>query len=100
DIDLSDYDREWLKKLGELEAVAEKEAFILKAIEEEPNSAFRYLELGRLYAEESQQFLQARTAYDKAIELDPKSPKAWNYLGILLGKPGSHTEEEQAYRKA
>lgn len=101
DIDLSDIDKDWLRKLERLELVAEKEAFILKGIKEEPAAAFRYDQLGSFYESDTQQYLKAEEAYRNAIEADPRDPWTRIHLGDLLSDHlGRHAEAEQAYRKA
>jgi tetratricopeptide (TPR) repeat protein len=101
DVDLSDIDRDWLKRLDKLEGVSEKETYIRKGIEEEPSSASRYCKLGDLFTYESQQYLKAEETYRTAIEVDPGYPWGWVGLGVLLSVHfGRYAEAEQAFRNA
>ncbi len=84
DMDLSDIDRDWVKRLDELETVAEKEKFILKGIEAEPDSATLYFELGQLYEDVTKQYMKAEKAFRTAAKLNPEDAWPRIYLANLL----------------
>ena len=65
----------------------EAEAHLKKLIDAEPERAFLWVRLGNLYRHAGQEKL-ARTAYERAVELDPADIEAHGSLGQLLVDAG------------
>ncbi len=67
------------------------EAHLKRLIDDEPERAFLWVRLGNLYSHSGQDE-RAETAYERAIELDPKDIEAHSMLGQLLIKAGRPLE--------
>jgi len=52
-----------------------------QAIGLEPRSAIAYYNLGYAYEKRKHDYLEAKTCYQKAVELNPRYEKAWDQLG-------------------
>jgi tetratricopeptide (TPR) repeat protein len=71
------------------------------AIEQHPECARAWAQLGKLLHEKLERYDEAEEAYRKAIELDKEVAAAWAGLGLLLDeKLERYDEAEKAYRKA
>lgn len=77
----------------------EAEANLRKASQQLPNSASLQRDLGRLYARKAN-FADARKAYDRALELEPKEALTYLYLGELLEQTGDLRGAAGAYLNA
>jgi uncharacterized protein YecA (UPF0149 family) len=69
----------------------DSEAHLKGLIDQEPERAFLWVRLGNLYSN-SDQNERAQTAYERAIELDPKDIEAHSMLGQLLNETGQPLE--------
>lgn len=67
------------------------EAHLKELIDREPERAFLWVRLGNLYSHSGQNE-RARTAYERAIELDPKDIEAHSMFGQLLMEAGRPLE--------
>jgi tetratricopeptide (TPR) repeat protein len=67
------------------------EAYLKKLIDHEPERAFLWVRLGNLYRNCGQS-KRAKTAFDRAIELDPKEIEAHSMLGQLYIEEGRPLE--------
>lgn len=73
--------------------------FANKAIMLSPNESDNYGTLGDLLSKKSQYDL-AKENFIKAIELDPRNPYYWNYLGNIYQYLGDSLNEVNSFQKA
>jgi Flp pilus assembly protein TadD len=65
----------------------------------QPEAAPVWLTLGVLYCDQ-EKLDAALAALSQAVLLDPKNPRAHNYLGVTVGKKGWYLGAEAELRKA
>lgn len=63
-----------------------------------PSCAEAFFELGVLY-DRTQQPGKAAAQFEKAVELAPDNPQAWDYLALSLEPLGEFQRAERAYQK-
>ena len=67
-------------------------SILAQTAEEWFNKGMAFIELG--------QYQDAISAFDKAIEINPKYANAWNNKGVALGRLGRYKEAKVCYDKA
>jgi tetratricopeptide (TPR) repeat protein len=78
----------------------ESEQAFMKAIKIQPNNAFLYVDLGKLYRNWDK-FSEAEAAFKKALRLDPKNDTLYSYgLGYLYRDEGKFDLAVQSFEKA
>lgn len=74
---------------------------VRRATQFDPPDAGRWITLGALLANHSDNFDEAETAYGRALGLEPDSAGGWDGLGDLLrSRPDRGADAENAYRRA
>jgi predicted double-glycine peptidase len=80
----------WLRTVRELEETGQQEAAVAgyrSATERWPDERRAWMALGNAYLA-TQEAAAARTAFERAIELNPQAGEAWNNLAYALARSG------------
>ncbi|MEA4936211.1 MAG: hypothetical protein VB102_06155 [Paludibacter sp.] len=77
--------------------IKESKMYIAKAIEISPDVAVYHYVKAKI-DEVEKNFVDARAAYNKTIELDPKYADAYNGIGVLILEEGQKILDDAAYK--
>lgn len=77
--------------------IKESKVYITKAIEISPDVAVYHYVKAKI-DEVEKNYVDARTAYNKTIELDPKYADAYNGIGVLILDEGQKILDDAAYK--
>ncbi len=75
------------------------EKFIKECIARDPSNSYLYVRLGQWYISQDR-LIEARDAFNKAIQLQPDNANAYMELGRCYRAQGKHPEAEEAFYKA
>jgi tetratricopeptide (TPR) repeat protein len=81
-------------------AISEAAYHINEALKINPNISNAHLNVGYYLAEQKGDYATAIEHYKKAVELDPKSVKGWDNLGLALSKTNQLDEAIECFQKA
>jgi protein O-GlcNAc transferase len=78
--------------------IDQAEELLKKACQVSSDNAEAHFELGRLY-DSNHQSLEAVTHFERAVTLNPRDPRAYDYLGLNLEALGEIGRAETAFKK-
>jgi DNA-binding winged helix-turn-helix (wHTH) protein/Tfp pilus assembly protein PilF len=82
------------------DGVPKARAAALRAIALDDNLAEGHISLGEIYLDHDRNFAAAKKEFDRALELDDHSSRAWHHLAILHSHLGHVEESLAALRRA
>ena len=77
---------------------ADGRVMLERALKLDPNNADAHFNLGAQF-DRTKQYSDAVAHFQKVVQIDPKNPRAWDYLGLNLEPLGEVARAEEAFRR-